>query len=515
MKQYCERSIQYLICCVRNFVSWVMCNFKNKGFIIMSMNKFFIIGKLRFLFLFFLLYQIQYMFGTNYVLKSDFEKILTERNNDISLNDSLKVFGLSELYTAYIGKDELAVYNYYKNRNIIKKDYIWRTTTNNHWVQMLLEKSETKILEVSLHGNQKISELNTKIVGMDGIPISFIDNKMIIKIDGGTTRRGMVIVNGNENEPLFIFVDQPDDFLKTDSTVIFEGYNTGTFVVPYNIKKIHIPLGSYYRGNIISDHDIEISGFGIISQEGIKHSGYEEGEDNPIKCNISVRGNNTKMNINGITSIEPAMYHFWVWPGYGTLYEDVKSFSFLYETDAYIGSYILDCFSKVNDDHIKLYISNTIVERFYTYLQGNGHSFQFGWGDYGSRKNIRVKDVMVYRDLNNLEECKYIRSFINWRKPDFPNIIENVCFDNIRFYGPVKSFLVIDNDGNSWKSNPVIKDFVIRNIFLTKEPYCTIKLENPSFHLEIENIYLKNKKITKENLKEFISEKSNNNIEIR
>lgn len=470
---------------------------------------------LKFSILLVLLFQIQNIIGINYVLKNDFEKILAERNNDLSLDDSLKVFGISNLYKANVDEEEIVVFNYYKNSNVIQNNYIWRTTTNNHWIQLVLGNNEDKVLELSLCDEAFISPSNTKVVGMDGIPISFENNKMIIKITGGVTRRGMVIINGNENEPLFVFVDEPVDFIKTDSTVVFEGYNKGTYIVPSSIKKIHIPLGSYYRGNIISQHDIEVSGMGIISQEGIKHTSYEEGEDNPIKCNVSVRGENTKMKVIGLTSIEPAMYHFWVWPGYGTVYDRVKSFSFLYETDAYIGTDIVDCFSKVNDDHVKLYISNIKVERFYTYMQGNGHSFQFGWGDYGSRRNIRINDVIVYRDLNNLNECKYVRSFINWRKPDFPNIIEDVCFDNIKFHGPVRSFFVIDNDGNSWKSNPVIRDFVIRNVYFTEEPYCFLKFENSSFHVEIENFYLKNRKISSENLKRFISENSINNFEVR
>lgn len=472
-------------------------------------------GCLKFTILFIMLLQIHDVIGTNYISKKDFEKVLSERNKDTSLNDSLKVFDISKKYKAYVGDEEIVVFNYYKNSNVIKNNYIWETTTNNHWVQLILDNDEDKVLEILSYDGREISSSNTKVVGMDSIPISFKNNKMIIKLTGGITRRGMIIINGNENEPFFVFVDKPVDFIKTDSTIVFEGYNKGTYIVPSSINKIHIPLGSYYRGNIISNHDIEVSGFGIISQEGIKHTSYEEGEDNPIKCNVSVRGEKTKMKVNGITSIEPAMYHFWVWPGYRTVYERVKSFSFLFETDAYIGTDIIDCFSKVNDDHVKLYISDIRVERLYTYLQGNGHSFQFGWGDYGSRKNIKISDVIVYRDLNNLSECKYVRSFINWRKPDFSNIIEDVCFDNIKFYGPVRSFLIIDNDGKPWKSNPVIRNFVIRNVFLIKEPYCTFKLENSSFQIEMENFYLNNKKITSDYLKRFISEKSINNFELK
>lgn len=472
------------------------------------MNNFSSVSYLKFLLILLLQFQQQNIVSKNYITRNEFDKVLKERDNDISLNDSLKVFDISHLYCAAVDNEEIVVYNYYKNNNVIQNNYIWETTTNNHWIQLVLRKDESKLLEISCYGEHNISQSNTKIVGMDDVPILFQNNKLIIKIKGGMTRRGMVIINGNESEPLFVFIDEPIDFIMTDSTVVFEGYNKGTYIVPLSINKIHIPLGSYYRGNIISNHDIEVSGMGIISQEGIKHTGYEKREDNPIKCNVSVRGDKTRMKIKGITSIEPAMYHFWVWPGYGTVYENVKSFSFLYETDAYIGTRIIDCFSKVNDDHIKLYISNMQVERFYTYLQGNGHSFQFGWGNYGSRKNIQVKDVIVYRDLNNLSECKYVRSFINWRKPDFPNIIEDVVFDSIKFYGSVKSFLVIDNDNNPWKSKPIIRNFFIKNVLFTQKPYCKMKLENPSFNIKIENFRLMNDKITEENINDFISEKS-------
>lgn len=453
--------------------------------------------------------------GADYVTKLDFQNLLSERDRDRSLHDSLKVFGLSDLYSVHVDNKDIAVYSYYKNHHIISLDYIWKTTTNNHWIQLALGETESKTIEISCSKNANLSKSNTEIVGLDGMPISFVNNKLVLTIEGGRTRRGMVIIDGNESEPLFIFIDPHIDRSKGDSTIVFEGYHKGTYVVPPSINKIVIPLGAYYRGNIVSDHDIEVSGLGIISQEGIKHTAYESGKDNAIKCNISVGGDNNKMVINGITSIEPAMYHFWVWPGHGTEYRNVKSFSFLYETDAYIGTLMQDCFSKVNDDHVKLYMSDIQVEKLYVYQQGNGHVFQFGWGNYGSRSNIHVEDVTVFRDLNRLEECKYVRSFINWRKPDVPLTIKDVTFNHIRFHGPLRSFLVMDNDGKPWKSKPEIRNFAITNVSFYQMPHCKMKLENPLFHVRLENFYRKNEEIPKEQLKDFISEKSFDSFDIQ
>lgn len=88
--------------------------------------------------------------GQTYVLRSDFEKVLKARDADASLDDSLKVFRLSELYSAYIDGKELAVYNYYKNKAVIRLGYIWNTTTNNHWIQLALGENEEKVLELIL-----------------------------------------------------------------------------------------------------------------------------------------------------------------------------------------------------------------------------------------------------------------------------------------------------------------------------------------------------------------------------
>ena len=453
--------------------------------------------------------------GQTYVLRSDFEKVLKARDADASLDDSLKVFRLSELYSAYIDGKELAVYNYYKNKAVIRLGYIWNTTTNNHWIQLALGENEEKVLELILNQENGMAPHRTKVEGLKGSSVSFVGNKLRLSVKGGMAQRGMIVVDGNESEPLFIFVDAPQTVSASDSAVVLDGYHKGTYKVPPSVNRISIPLGAYYRGNIISDHDIQVDGLGIISQEGIKHSGYEKDEDNPFKCNVAVRGNDTRMKITGVTSIEPAMYHFWVWPGNGTVYEGVKAFSFLYETDAYIGSQILDCFSKVNDDNVKLYISDIKVERLSTYLQGNGHTFQFGWGNYGSRKNIRVKDITVFRDLNNQKECKYVRSFINWRKPDVPNVIEDVCFENIRFYAPVRSFCVMDNDGKSWLSTPEVRNFVIKNVRLPQKPYCLMKIENPSFHVQVEDFLIDGVSLTNENVSDYISNKSLNNFIVK
>lgn len=462
-----------------------------------------------------LLLPMHVLSGQNCVLKSDFESVLQERERDVSLNDSLKVFRLSRWYAARMDGNELAVFNYYKNKSVINIDYIWNTTTNNHWIQLALQTGEKKQLDVYLTEAWGKSPHRVEVEGLDASAVSLSGNKLSLTLEGGVPQRVMLVVDGNEAEPLFVFVDAPLALAASDSTVVFDGYHAGTYVVPPSINRIHIPLGAYYRGNIISDHDIQVSGLGIISQEGIKHSSYEKGEDNPFKCNVGVRGENTRMEITGLTSIEPAMYHFWVWPGYGTTYQGVKSFSFLYETDAYIGTGITDCFSKVNDDHVKLYISGIRVERLSVYQQGNGHVFQFGWGNYGSRKNIRVRDVMAFRDLNNHNECRYVRSFINWRKPDYPNVIEDVCFENIKFCAPVRSFCVMDNDGKQWQSAPQVRECIIRNVRLPQKPHCLMRIENPSFHITLEDFCIGNQRLSEENIRTYVSSRSLNSFTVK
>ena len=123
--------------------------------------------------------------GQTYVLRSDFQKVLKARDADASLDDSLKVFRLSELYSAYMDGKELAVYNYYKNKSVIRLGYIWNTTTNNHWIQLALGKNEKKVLELILNQENGMVPHRTKIEGLKGSSVSFVGNKLRLSVKGG------------------------------------------------------------------------------------------------------------------------------------------------------------------------------------------------------------------------------------------------------------------------------------------------------------------------------------------
>ena len=370
---------------------------------------------------FFCLTTATYSFG--YVNRIAFNKVLNERDHDLYILSSDRVLGLSPLYHIFHKTDELAVFHYVPDQTIYQDPYITSTTTNNHWIQLVMSDSEKVTINIEVQG-MPLQKNSVDIINMEA-DYAYRDGNLFLTIHK-TNQKGMVIFNGNEKDPLFIFVDKP--IIKSDenNSQSFEGYHRGNFILPQSIQKVNIPLGSYFVGTIYSDHDFEVSGHGIISQEGTKHSKYVTGANNPIKCNI-IAGGNAKMKINNITSIEPAMYHFWAWPGKDCEYESVKAFSFQYETDAFIGTRITNCFTKVNDDNVKLYLSDIIVRNLTVYMQGNGSVFQFGWGDYGSRSNILVENITLLRDLN-LKDIRYVRSFINWKVPIKKNVISDVIF---------------------------------------------------------------------------------------
>lgn len=450
---------------------------------------------------------LQTISAFNYVKKEEFSSVIKARDKDSFISPDKRVLALSDLYSVYVNNEEVAVFNYYKNEKLIDESYILQTTTNNHWIQLVADGDEKISLKIKVKG----LDLSDGMISLQGLECdaSVENGYAIINIDK-SNQRGMIIFDGNEEEPFFIFIDTPIDYT-AENVVVFKGYNRGNYVLPQSINIVVLPLGSYYVGNIRSNHDFKVIGHGIISQEGILHSSYEEGDDNALKCNIS-SDNKAKMQINGITSIEPSLYQFWAWPCDGIKYEQVKCFGFQYESDSFIGQEIIDCFSKANDDHIKLYHSNIVVKNLTTYLQGNGNVFQFGWGNYGSRENIDIDGVILLRDLNK-SNLAHVRSFINWRKPDYDINIGSVHINNIKAFDEVKLFLSIVQ--NQPVSTPSLSDFKIENVELLKGiKYPFQIIGNDKLQVEISNLEIKGKKIMKEDLSSYINQMSTGKIHL-
>ena len=110
--------------------------------------------------------------------------------------------------------------------------------------------------------------------------------------------------------------------------------------------------------------------------------------------------------IEGIVLIEPNGYCLTVHYRLNGKVKNVKCLAFRYSTDG-VGSTLYgtvqNCFFKVNDDGLKLYLSHSIYEDITIFLQNNGAAFQITWNmentPIGTFKNVLVRRVDVIRTV--------------------------------------------------------------------------------------------------------------------
>jgi hypothetical protein len=164
--------------------------------------------------------------------------------------------------------------------------------------------------------------------------------------------------------------------------------------VPDHIKNIYLSEGAWVYGAIIMDgadkSDVTISGRGVLSGARLhlreSHS-------------IEAIGGANNITISGITIAD--YVHFAVrLLGKNNLVEWTKIVGgWIYNCDgiaAYEGSVIRNCFIWANDDNIKLYDDNILVENVVCWNLSNGAIFQLSWGGFTANQ-VTVRNVDVIR----------------------------------------------------------------------------------------------------------------------
>ncbi len=171
-------------------------------------------------------------------------------------------------------------------------------------------------------------------------------------------------------------------------------HNIGKFNVPANIKSIYIHGEAWVYGALSlsgsGNSNTKIYGRGVLSQ-----------------AKFAMREVHSIETTNGANGIKV----------HGIVVADYKHFALRLITDnndvnwtkviggwafnndgyaGYTGSVIKNSFIWANDDNIKLYRDNLVVENMVCWQLDNGAIFQLGWKSL-SAKNIRVKNVDVIR----------------------------------------------------------------------------------------------------------------------
>ena len=279
-------------------------------------------------------------------------------------------------------------------------------------------------------------------------------------------------------------------------------HNIGKFTVPANIKSIYIPGDAWVYGALLLDgggaSNTKIYGRGVLSQ-----------------AKFALREVHSIETANGANAIKL----------HGIVVADFKHFALRLVTDnndvnwvkviggwafnndgyaGYTGSVIKNSFIWANDDNIKLYRDNLVVENMVCWQLDNGAIFQMGWGSLSAR-NIRVKNVDVIRaewtgDRKNngvisavMDPGKPVGTQTDW-------IIENVTVET-----PVTHIFRISPRSAHNINNMTFRNWDVKMDFgLLKKNYIngynsTYKISN----LQIENLKINGTCITNDNAVSF------------
>jgi hypothetical protein len=215
---------------------------------------------------------------------------------------------------------------------------------------------------------------------------------------------------GDLNNQLFIFADAPEDPSAPNATSPEYYFGRGihkdvNLTIPSGTTVV-VAGGAYVYGRFTSaknSTDITIRGRGVVSGEALPRP--SEATDGLSLVNLC--GSNLK--VEGITFANAVAYvinvnAFWSTgcgsdgAGATTTVTNVKAIAWYWLTDAVMagkGATITDSFFKVNDDTLKLFQSDTVVQRCVIWQLDNGMPFMISWITPTDESNIAVSDIHV------------------------------------------------------------------------------------------------------------------------
>ncbi len=278
------------------------------------------------------------------------------------------------------------------------------------------------------------------------------------------------------------------------------------YEVPNDVDVVYIEEGAVLKGTIHTasgrSKPLVITGRGIIMGNGALVSGTSGIPYNALEIN-----DGSGHIIEGITSISPR--HFNIRMSDNSLISNVKMFGYNANIDGIVagtGSVIENCYSKVNDDHVKLYNNNITVRNCCYYEQTNGGLFQFAWNSIKPGSNCLVDNCEILAWEAGCGDPKLgqggvARSFINLRSTDAGTAGTNNTFRNIYIQGQMVRFVCINGlyDG----SKPVsITNTKLENIIIEKKPsnYSWLYTGSPhALSFSFKNVTIAGQKLTAAN----------------
>lgn len=240
----------------------------------------------------------------------------------------------------------------------------------------------------------------------------------------------------------------------------------GQVAIPATVKRVYLAPGAYVLGALYIGHsDVVLDGRGVLSSERLAHR-----EAHSIETPPGAR----RVIIQGITVANYAQFAIRTL-GRDNVVRWVKCVGgWVYNADGLVGwagTTLRNCFIHADDDAIKLYDDDVLVENCVIWQMTNGACLQLGWRSLAARR-VRVRNIDVVRTewrsnggANN--------SVINLRLASGESegkTQSDFLFENIYVETPVDRFLDLRfrdkkdqrQDGGAHR----LQDFVFRNLHI-------------------------------------------------
>ncbi len=240
-----------------------------------------------------------------------------------------------------------------------------------------------------------------------------------------------------------------------DSSLYFKKgvHDIGVFKVPSNVKRIYLEGGAWVFGSFIMDgkvcSNVKIYGRGVLSGARLHLR-----ESHMIEAKNGVDG----IVVDGIVIADYSFFAVRLLGMNNKVSWTKIVGGWIYNCDgiaAYANSTIRNCFIWANDDNIKIYRDNIVVEDVVCWQLDNGAIFQLNWSNSVAR-NCRVSRVDILRaEWDSDRPNNGILSCRNGGGAD-----ERFVFEDVRTDTPVTHIFRLSPLGDK---DQLIKNFLFKN----------------------------------------------------
>lgn len=309
----------------------------------------------------------------------------------------------------------------------------------------------------------------------------------------------------NSKNTLLITPEIPisDKLSKKIRTLYFDNgvHDLGIYEIPSHVKEVYISGGAWVHG-ALKIKGAHCSGT-IIHGRGVLSGAKQQFRD---AHQIEISGGAEDCIVRGITVADYS--HFGVRAlGGGHATEWVKIVGgWIYNCDglcAWDDAVIRNCFIWANDDNIKLYGSNVLVEDCFCWQLNNGAIFQLAWGRVDS-KNVTVRRIDVAKAAFSGTGLNH--GVINRRYAG--GFSHNYLIEDVVVESPINSIINLRPEANYKHVMLGLSSIHLRNWSVQASPQCVNYIERQSGTgringVTIENLVINGTKVTGDNCDKF------------